>query len=85
MSYTEVIEALEEGGLLTYISSSLTSELTIPTENPLYFECLFVRIIFHENKRLIIGNIYRPPNSPTESTNHMLATINSLDHSSQSF
>lgn len=56
-----------------------SSELIIASESPMHFECLFVRTCFHQNKRLIIGNIYRPPNSPSESTNNILSTINSLN------
>jgi len=42
-------------------------------------DVLFVAIIVHENKQLTIGNIYRPPSSPTDSINDILAAINSLD------
>jgi len=72
--------ATRGGGVATYISSHLSSELIMPKERAVYFECLFVNIVFHENKQISIGNIYRPPNSPVESTNCILATINSLDH-----
>lgn len=57
----------------------MTAELILPSENPLHFEGLFVKIIFHENKRLIIGNIYKPTNAPAETTECILSTINSLD------
>lgn len=67
------------GGLLTYVSSNLTAELLSPNVKPQYFEGLFVKIIFHENKRIIIGNIYKPPSAPAESTDCILSTINSLD------
>ena len=30
------------GGVVTYVSSYLFSELVIPNEKPMYFECLFV-------------------------------------------
>ena len=68
------------GGVATYVSSNLCSELVIPNEKPLHFECLFIKIIFHANKHLIIGNIYRPPDAPAESTQCILSTINSIDH-----
>lgn len=71
------------GGLIIYVSSKLTAELVLPSENPLHFEGLFVKIIFHENKRLIIGNIYKPPNAPAETTECILSTINSLDCASE--
>lgn len=67
------------GGVATYISSTLVSELVTPKENPLYFEFLFVKIILHKNKQLIIGNIYRPPKALVESTKGIISTINSLD------
>ena len=35
------------GGVATYVSSNLFSELVIPKENPVHFECLFVKISFH--------------------------------------
>jgi len=41
------------GGLLTYVSSNLTAELVVPSVNPQHF---------------IIGNIYKPPNAPAETT-----------------
>lgn len=55
------------GGLLTCISLYLSSEFALPAENPVFFVCLFVKINFDENKRLLIGNIYRPPYFPVES------------------
>lgn len=70
------------GGVATYVSSNLSSEVVTPNESPLHFECLFVRLRFH-HKHLIIGNIYRPPNSPSESINNILATINSLNCSDE--
>ena len=39
----------------------------------------FCQLIFHKNKHLTIGNIYRPPNAHSESTDCILSTINSLD------
>lgn len=71
------------GGVATYISSSLSSELIAPSVGPLNFECLFVKVSLHQNKRLIIGNIYRPPNSPSDSTVNILTTINSLNCSDE--
>lgn len=71
------------GGVATYVSANLSSELIIANESPVHFECLFVRICFHQSKRLIIGNIYRPPNSLSESTNNILSTINSLNCSDE--
>lgn len=55
------------------------TECVSPNVAPTNFECLFTNIIFHENKQLTIGNIYRPPSAPTDSLNGSLATINSLD------
>jgi len=66
-------------GVATYISSTVVSELATPKENPLHFEVLFVKIILHKNKQIIIGNIYRPPKAPVESTKNIISTINSLD------
>lgn len=54
-------------------------KLILPNVSPQHFECLFVKIILHENKRLTIGNIYKPPNAPAETTKCILSTINSLD------
>ena len=71
------------GGLLTYVSSNLIAELVLPNENPQHFEGLFVKIIFHENKRLIIGNIYKPPSAPADTTDCILSTIKSLDCTSE--
>ena len=71
------------GGVATYVSSNLFSEHVIPKENPVHFECLFAKISFHVNKQLIIGNIYRPPNSPSESINCIGTTIKSADNSNE--
>lgn len=45
------------------------TECVSPNVAPTNFECLFTNIIFHENKQLTIGNIYRPPSAPTDSLN----------------
>ena len=67
------------GGVVTYISSQLKSQLIIPKVKPEYFEGIFVKVILHANKQLIIGNIYRPPTSPKrESVKNILATVSSL-------
>lgn len=67
------------GGVATYVTSRLMSQLIIPQADPEYFECLFVKICFHHNKHLVIGNLYRPPSAPSESTKCILSTIGSLD------
>lgn len=71
------------GGVATYVSSSLSAELIIPKVNPVHFEGIFIKVTLHKSKSLIIGNIYRPPNSPSESMNCILTTINSLDCSNE--
>lgn len=71
------------GGVATYVSVRLTSEMITPSEAPLHFESIFVNIIFHQNKRLTIGNIYRPPSAPAESTNCILSTISSLPNNNE--
>lgn len=64
------------GGIATYVSSNLVSELIIPHVEPLHFDCIFVKVALHENKCITIGNIYRPPSAPAESFNYMISTIN---------
>lgn len=71
------------GGVATYVSSTLLSDIVIPNEKPVHFECLFVKVIFHTNKQLIIGNIYRPPNSGAESIQCIGNTINSVCNSNE--
>ena len=66
------------GGVSTYVSSNLVSELISPDIEPQYFESIFVKITLHANKYITIGNIYRPPSAPAESFNNMIATINSI-------
>ena len=44
------------GGVITYVAANLVSDHISPTVEPVNFECLFVNIIFHENKQLTIGN-----------------------------
>ena len=67
------------GGVATYVLSNLNSQLMVPNEIPVHFEGLFIKITLHENKQLIIGNIYRPPNSPKlDSIKHIISTASSL-------
>jgi len=66
------------GGVAIYVSISLVSELIIPSVDPLYSECIFVKVVFHLNKCIIIGSIYRPPSAPVESCNCLISTINSV-------
>lgn len=61
-----------------YVSSEIISEVTIPTVEPLHFECVFVKVIFHTNKCIIIGSIYRPPSSPAETFDRLISTISSI-------
>ena len=49
------------GGVATYVSSNLTAELITPTVKPTHFECLFVKIIFHQNKYITVGNYIDHP------------------------
>ncbi len=63
--------------MAVYVSSDLVSELIIPTVEPLHFECIFVKVIFHSNKCITIGSMHRPPSSPAESFNCMISTITS--------
>ena len=58
------------GGLAIYVFYDLVSELVLPTIEPLHFECVFVKVIFHVNKCLTIGSIYRQPSSSAESSNN---------------
>lgn len=52
------------GGVAIHLALNLVSECVVPNVEPVNFECLFINIIFHKNKHLTIGNIYRPPSSP---------------------
>ena len=66
------------GGVVTYVSADLASELIVPTVEPVHFESIFVKVILHENKYITIGNIYRPPSAPAVSFNCIVSTINSI-------
>lgn len=67
------------GGAATYVSSHLKSHLIALNKPPVNFEGLFVRIILHENKQLIVGNIYKPPNSPKlESVKNIVSIVSPL-------
>ena len=67
------------GGVATYVSSNLKSQIIVPSVKPLLFEGLFIRLNFHANKQLIIGNIYLPPSSPlSESVKNIISTLSSL-------
>lgn len=62
-----------KGGVVaTYVASNLNSKRIIHI-------ILLPNIIFHENKTLIIGNIYRPPPAPAGCTKCILSTINSFE------
>ncbi len=61
-----------------YVSIVLVSELVIPLVDPIHCECIFVKVILHLNKCIIIGSIYRPPSSPVESFNCLISTNNSI-------
>lgn len=52
----------------THVPANSISDHIISTVEPNNFECLFVTVIFHANKQLTIGNIYRPPSAPADST-----------------
>ena len=71
------------GGLVTYISNNLASELVTPGVEPLQFESIFVKVTLHENKSITIGNIYRPPSAPAESFNCLASTINSINNTNK--
>ncbi len=71
------------GGVAIFISSDLTSELITPPGEAYLFECIFVKVTLHENKRLIIGSIYRPPSSPADSFNNIISTINSISQKNE--
>lgn len=71
------------GGVAIYISSRFASELITPKLTPRLFEGIFVKLIFHVNKHLIIGSIYRPPPVHPESAKCILSTITSFEHSSE--
>ncbi len=64
------------GGVVIYVSSNLISELIIPSVEPRHFECLFVKITFHQNKYLTIGS--RPPSAPVESFSCLFSTEDSI-------
>lgn len=65
--------------MATYVSVSLVSECIIPHIEPVNFECLFIMVTLYANKKLIIGNIYRPPFAPSDSTMCILSTVNSFE------
>ena len=69
---------LRGGGVATFVLSNLASEVITPEIEPSNFECLFVKVILHENKYITIGNIYRPPSAPADSFDCMISTINSI-------
>lgn len=67
------------GGVGLYINDKIKyrqiSELTYVNET---IECIFVEILIEKQKNLIIGCIYRPPNSDINVFNEKLQTI--LEH-----
>ncbi len=68
------------GGVAIYISLHFISETVTPKVLPSLFECLFVELKLHENKRLIISSIYRPPPVHPDSTKCILSTLTSFEH-----
>lgn len=67
------------GGVATYVSSKYNSQRVTPNIEPVNFECLFININLNINKKMIIGNIYRPPSAPADSMKNILSTIDSLE------
>ncbi len=67
------------GGVATHVAANLVSEYVTPTVDPIHFECIFINIILHDTKHLTIGNIYRPPSAPSDSTMGILSTISSFN------
>ena len=63
--------------------SHLNSKCITPNVEPVNFKCLFTSIIFHENKTLTIGSIYRPPSTPADSMKCILSTVNSFQKHSE--
>ena len=66
-----------------YVSSHISSELAFLKVNPLSFESIFVKLLLHENKHLIIGSIYGPPPVLPNFTNCIVSTITSFEHPSE--
>uniref|UniRef100_A0A3P9K356 L1 transposable element RRM domain-containing protein n=1 Tax=Oryzias latipes TaxID=8090 RepID=A0A3P9K356_ORYLA len=66
------------GGVATYVSSNMQSHIILPKVAQLCFEDLFIKLILHDHKHLIIGNIYRPPNSPSDSVKNIVSTADSV-------
>ena len=66
------------GGVAINVSTDIASEIVIPTVGPQGFESVFVKIVLHTNKCLLIGSIYRPPSSPVDSFNNLISTITSI-------
>ena len=52
------------GGLVTYINSNLDScikPIFFPTKKQIAFDCQFTEISLNNNKKILVGNIYRRP------------------------
>lgn len=64
--------------MATCVAANVVSDHIIPNVEPNNLESLFVNVIFHANKQLTIGNIYRLPSAPADSTMCTLSTLNSL-------
>ena len=60
------------------VSSSPPSQRVLPEVKPVHFEGLFVKVILHEYKNIIVGNIYRPPESPADSVHSIISTAASI-------
>ena len=71
------------GGVATYVSTRLKPLLIEAQVDSEDFECLFVQLNFHLNKKLTIGNFYRAPSAPVDSARSILSTINSLNRPSE--
>lgn len=61
------------GGVATSVSSNLVAEV-----QPTSCERLFVQIIFPQNKCITVGNVYRPPSAPVESSKYLMSTFESV-------
>ena len=63
------------GGVLVAVKSDYISEL-IDTENET--ESIFIKISLHNNKSLIVGSIYRPPNSDINNMEKIKSIVDNV-------
>ena len=72
----------EHGGVAIYIHESLKSKIIHESANSKFYDGQFIEVTINNetknSKKIIIGNIYRPPHQNTDDINNFMSEISQL-------